>query len=225
MNGPAQAPAQSREFPPGFSVSRARAADERSVDRCWAGGTGSPEPGSAGSRRRSSMFSVVVDLDVEHSKCACPDLRYWRRMFGSVDRTLERDGARGRRISWGLLLLSIGGCCALALIVLEVLSIKGVIVIPIRSECISNWPSGRPRYCFEYIEAFPSITGGGILIWDGKYREWYEDGRLSVEGPFVDGKRDGLWTYYSPDGADSVEVQFVDGKFSKETRRSTSVSR
>jgi antitoxin component YwqK of YwqJK toxin-antitoxin module len=47
---------------------------------------------------------------------------------------------------------------------------------------------------------------------EGLWREWYSNGRVKAEGHFVDGKRDGNWSFFELDGnADPRTGKYVRG--------------
>ena len=45
-----------------------------------------------------------------------------------------------------------------------------------------------------------------------KYKVYYYNGNLELEGSYVDGKKDGLWKTYSFQGELKTEEQYKDGK-------------
>ena len=47
---------------------------------------------------------------------------------------------------------------------------------------------------------------------DGKYREYYPDGKPFVEGQFKEGRQTGDWTYYFENGQVNRKATYVDGK-------------
>jgi antitoxin component YwqK of YwqJK toxin-antitoxin module len=47
---------------------------------------------------------------------------------------------------------------------------------------------------------------------DGKYREYYPDGKPFIEGQFKEGRQVGDWTYYFDNGQVNRKATYVDGK-------------
>jgi len=47
---------------------------------------------------------------------------------------------------------------------------------------------------------------------DGLWTYWDEKGEMSEEGTFKDGKKDGLWTYWDERGQKESEITFKDGE-------------
>lgn len=41
---------------------------------------------------------------------------------------------------------------------------------------------------------------------------WYEGGKKRIEGNFINGKKEGLWTTWYPIEAKSSEINFVNGQ-------------
>lgn len=47
---------------------------------------------------------------------------------------------------------------------------------------------------------------------DGKWTYWFEDGKVSAEEEYVQGKMTGTWKSFQPSGAKVFEIDFVSGK-------------
>ena len=47
---------------------------------------------------------------------------------------------------------------------------------------------------------------------DGKWTWYYENGQIQIEGNYIDGKRDGKWTWYYENGQIQIEVNYIDGE-------------
>jgi hypothetical protein len=54
-------------------------------------------------------------------------------------------------------------------------------------------PAGREEWC-------ERVGRDGSRIRHGPYRAWYPDGRLKIEGQFVEGDKSGHWTFWHGNG-------------------------
>ena len=45
----------------------------------------------------------------------------------------------------------------------------------------------------------------------GRFRQWYASGKLALDGAFVEGKRDGTWTFYDENGIPKRERTYIHG--------------
>jgi hypothetical protein len=54
-------------------------------------------------------------------------------------------------------------------------------------------PAGREEWCARR-------SADGRAIRHGPYRAWYPDGRLKIEGEFVEGEKSGRWTFWHGNG-------------------------
>jgi len=51
----------------------------------------------------------------------------------------------------------------------------------------------------------------------GDYKKWYENGQLQEGGIYTkDGKKDGVWAYYSQDGQLTKSESYQEGKLIEE---------
>lgn len=68
------------------------------------------------------------------------------------------------------------------------------------------YPEGQRKTQYEYF------VEDQRQIRQGTYREWYENGRLKAEGTYVEGRRDGQWTFFHATGSKRSRGQFDDGR-------------
>lgn len=54
-------------------------------------------------------------------------------------------------------------------------------------------PAGREQWC-------EKLDQSGNRVRHGPYRAWYPDGRIKIEGQFVEGDRSGRWTFWHGNG-------------------------
>jgi len=66
-------------------------------------------------------------------------------------------------------------------------------------------PIHGDRVCF--VKTLPN----GTSELEGKFIQYYPDGKIAVRGQFVDGKKDGLWTQYNEEGEKTVERYYDHG--------------
>jgi len=62
------------------------------------------------------------------------------------------------------------------------------------------------------IDGIVYLKDSNTLVKSRKIEERYEDGNLKMEGWFLDGKEDGVWTWYYENGQVSQEKFFIEGK-------------
>lgn len=65
--------------------------------------------------------------------------------------------------------------------------------------------SGELQMQGSYSSLTPEIQEG-YFIW------YYDNGRKFVEGNYVHGQREGIWTFWYPDGLKKQEIRFLPGK-------------
>ena len=51
----------------------------------------------------------------------------------------------------------------------------------------------------------------GTWVNQGKYMQWYPNGKLAIEGNFKAGKKDGVWMHYNEKGDKDAEKYFEEG--------------
>jgi antitoxin component YwqK of YwqJK toxin-antitoxin module len=66
-------------------------------------------------------------------------------------------------------------------------------------------PAQKPKIEAKYLQ--------GNL--HGKYREFYENGRVKSEGQYAGGKENGVWRYYGEDGLLETEIEYSQGEIAK----------
>lgn len=73
-----------------------------------------------------------------------------------------------------------------------------------------RWPSGRLRE----RKAVRTVRRGGAdqVIIDGPLRQWHQNGRLALEGTYLDGSAEGRFVSWFDDGGKSGEGSFKSGK-------------
>ncbi len=64
------------------------------------------------------------------------------------------------------------------------------------------------------IDGIAYFKDSNSIVKIGKIEEKYENGKLKMEGWFLDGKKDEVWTWYYENGKTSEEKIFVAGKLS-----------
>lgn len=95
-----------------------------------------------------------------------------------------------RRLLKTIRMLGITGMGAVFIVILLVFfQPEGVVMT-------ETWPNGYPKTRATYVSA--SDEDGRVL--HGPYRAWYEDGQISEEGRYVNGKREGTWSFWTPSG-------------------------
>ena len=72
------------------------------------------------------------------------------------------------------------------------------------TEIIDIWDNGRPKT----VRLYSEIEGKREAIHEIYY---YSDGSLNLEGPLLNGKREGLWKSWYEDGSLWSEGEFRDG--------------
>jgi membrane associated rhomboid family serine protease/antitoxin component YwqK of YwqJK toxin-antitoxin module len=55
---------------------------------------------------------------------------------------------------------------------------------------------------------FDSLGNEQVVNGNGKYKHWFANGKLSEEGEYRDGKKEGIWYGYYPDGKPYFKEQF-----------------
>lgn len=102
-------------------------------------------------------------------------------------------------------------------------------LVPTQSEMIDIWDNGHPKR----VRLFAEIDGGQEAIREiqyhsngvkslegpllngernGLWKSWYEDGSLWSEGFFENGKREGKSVVYYPNGHKMLEGQYVNNQ-------------
>lgn len=49
----------------------------------------------------------------------------------------------------------------------------------------------------------------------GRYREFYENGRIKTDGEYVAGKENGVWSFYDEDGLLETQIEYSQGEIAK----------
>jgi antitoxin component YwqK of YwqJK toxin-antitoxin module len=64
----------------------------------------------------------------------------------------------------------------------------------------------------KYIDGIAYLKDSNSIVKIGKIEERYENGKLKMEGWFLEGKKDEVWTWYYENGKVSKEKRYLDGK-------------
>ena len=51
----------------------------------------------------------------------------------------------------------------------------------------------------------------GTYLNEGHYRQYYDNGKIAIEGQFKDGKKEGIWTQYDEKGEANLEKYYEKG--------------
>lgn len=92
-------------------------------------------------------------------------------------------------------------------------NLTGCITKPFKPCTAGGQPAREGNVPFQGIKrCYQEMNKEGMLVNHGKYREWYNNDKIALEGEYQMGKKSGRWIEYDQKGNKISDKYYQDGK-------------